>query len=765
MCMRVLIDNYDGLGPLDYTACVQFGKDAVIQRKLNATSSLRLILVLSIGLTAPGLNARLLVQTASGTFLFTGYVLESPVGIELGEATRGDVKALLVEAVSDEALLDRAVWTASTTILSGTAGQNWGVLGSLCSAQGLELNVASGLATSSRVALPGGGRWSTLASNLAGSTRSTYRALNSVIDVTPMGARIHNLAPYDLGVRLTPAPSKDLHWLASDVTVQGHDEPDAYVTELFASDGVTSIFRLSQLPFHPHAAQTTTIVDLFQGTSVNRALWAVVDASGHIAMTAGGLTCTGGSGRQNESFVSSVQEIEMGGNLLLEAQGVQLSIGSVGMLLGLYAGPTSGSGCFAGFSVTSTQGAISLTATVNGAASGSVFSTISGHLYTLRLRVYTPETERVRQSYTYPAAHNLVTIGGDVVPSNGWLELEVQDITNGTGSQATVLYSGFVPSVPPACSLGLLASGSLACSIKSVHCSQSAPVQVSVSGQGTTRQQLVLGTVAEGGACHLTSSGEIVFYPAAIPASSTLITVVYRSRRLAVARRMLPGQPGTVTSWAGSVVHPPAWSSIDCENAAKAILAFGISRDTALQGRYGSQQVLTGNDLWPGDALQLNSSSDVSKHQVTVRSATLELQNACNDIVRYQVEFANDFVESLNIQTSSRLAATSDLPQTATALDNAPASLTGLTTASITQTSVVFSTGLAAPVNGGFEVRRRDATFGPGIDSDLVLRTAAQTFSIPRISAVEQYFVRMYDGSSPPLYSAQSAAVFINIPM
>ena len=763
--MRVLIDNYDGLGPLDYTACVQFGKDAVIQRKLNAVSTLRMVLVLSVGLATPGVNARLSVENASGTFLFTGYVLEAPLRIVLGEATRGGVKALLVEGVSDEALLDRVVWTAGTTNLSGTAEQNWGVLGSLCSAQGLELNIASGLATSSRVALPGGGRWSALASSLAGSTRSTYRALNSVIDVTPIGARIHSLAPDDLGVRLTPAPLRDLHWLASDITVQGHDEPDAYVTEIFAGDGVTSIFRLSQAPFRPHAAQITKIVDLFQGTSVNRALWAVVDASGHIAMTAGGLTCTGGSGRQNESSVFSVQEIEMGGNLLLEAQGVQLSSGSVGMLLGLYAGSTSGSGCFAGFAVTSTQGAVSLTATVNGAASGSAFLTTSGHLYTLRLRVYTPETERVRQSYTYPAAHNLVTIGGDVVPSTGWLELEVQDITNGIGSQATVLYSGVVPSVPPACSLGLLVSGSLACSIKSVHCSQSAPVQVSVSGQGTTRQQLILGTAAEGGACHLTSSGEIVFYPATIPASSMLITVAYRSRRLAIARRMMPGQPGTVTSWAGGVVHPPAWSSVDCENAAKAILAFGNIGGAALQGRYGIQQVLTGDDLWPGDALQLCSSSDISAHQVTVHSVNLELQDASSDIVRYQVEFANDFVESLSIQTSSRLAATSDLPQAATALDTAPASLTALTIASITQTSVVFSTGLAAPVNGGFEVRRRDATFGPGIDSDLVLRTAAQTFSIPRISVVEQYFVRMYDGSRSPLYSTQSAAVFVNIPM
>jgi len=36
-------------------------------------------------------------------------------------------------------------------------------------------------------------------------------------------------------------------------------------------------------------------------------------------------------------------------------------------------------------------------------------------------------------------------------------------------------------------------------------------------------------------------------------------------------------------------------------------------------------------------------------------------------------------------------------------------------------------------------------------------------FTIPREAAMEQYYIRMYDGSTPPNYSRFSSAVFINV--
>jgi hypothetical protein len=46
-----------------------------------------------------------------------------------------------------------------------------------------------------------------------------------------------------------------------------------------------------------------------------------------------------------------------------------------------------------------------------------------------------------------------------------------------------------------------------------------------------------------------------------------------------------------------------------------------------------------------------------------------------------------------------------------------------------------------------------------------VLRSPVATFSLPRAAEREQFFIRMYDGSAPPLYSRVSAAIFTNVPV
>ena len=79
---------------------------------------------------------------------------------------------------------------------------------------------------------------------------------------------------------------------------------------------------------------------------------------------------------------------------------------------------------------------------------------------------------------------------------------------------------------------------------------------------------------------------------------------------------------------------------------------------------------------------------------------------------------------------------------------------------SLTDTALQVDAGTAPPVGGGFEVRRRDWSFGMGADQDLVLRSPVRSFSIPRAAQVERYYVRMYDGSTPPQYSRLSSAVF-----
>ncbi len=62
-------------------------------------------------------------------------------------------------------------------------------------------------------------------------------------------------------------------------------------------------------------------------------------------------------------------------------------------------------------------------------------------------------------------------------------------------------------------------------------------------------------------------------------------------------------------------------------------------------------------------------------------------------------------------------------------------------------------------------MRRRDGAFGAGVDQDLVLRSPVRSFSVPREAQVERYYVRMYDGSAPPVFSRLSSAIFTDIPV
>jgi hypothetical protein len=69
------------------------------------------------------------------------------------------------------------------------------------------------------------------------------------------------------------------------------------------------------------------------------------------------------------------------------------------------------------------------------------------------------------------------------------------------------------------------------------------------------------------------------------------------------------------------------------------------------------------------------------------------------------------------------------------------------------------------PTGGGFEVRLRDFAFMPGQDPTLALRGSLPNLTFLRASASDRFYIRMYDGSTPPNYSEFSTALFINLPL
>jgi hypothetical protein len=62
------------------------------------------------------------------------------------------------------------------------------------------------------------------------------------------------------------------------------------------------------------------------------------------------------------------------------------------------------------------------------------------------------------------------------------------------------------------------------------------------------------------------------------------------------------------------------------------------------------------------------------------------------------------------------------------------------------------------------EVRWSDQGWGQFNDENLAGRFTTQAFTLPRLTKVEDYFLRQYDASVPPRYSRHSAALHIDYP-
>ncbi len=94
--------------------------------------------------------------------------------------------------------------------------------------------------------------------------------------------------------------------------------------------------------------------------------------------------------------------------------------------------------------------------------------------------------------------------------------------------------------------------------------------------------------------------------------------------------------------------------------------------------------------------------------------------------------------------------------------------LANLTNAQITQvssTTVQVDAGVSPANGGGIEVRAHDFGWGPGNDRNLLGRFSTQTFSLPRVARSQNYFLRLYDSSSPPHYSRYAAALHVDYPL
>ena len=771
--MKLTIDNLDGKGALDYTSALAGKPSLRIERELNAPSICSFVLVPSVlDLAVPLRFGRVVVSDDSGTVLFTGYIAVEPALELAGEGPAGPVYQAVVSAISDELLLDMQGVPQMTTLYAEPAGEALQSFTSAVGAEQFSLNTTQATGVAGRFVAEPSEKWSTNAGLLASHSRNAYRAMAGSVTLAPIGSTTHLLSESAGTLQMGRLQAAQVKTLANDVTVCGEEEPSAYVTEIFQGDGSTTLFDLTEEPFFPPSSKTHPLADLFQGPSINASLWQVQDPGHHVSLTANGVTCSGGNGADGQTFVCTISSFELGGSLVIEAGGVQFSSGSTGVLSGLYSGSVLSANCIAGFQVTQNNGNNSIAAFVSGAVSGNAFTPVAGHVYTLRTRIYAKEMQRVLQSYYSVDDTGVKLWGGTGIACNVNCVLEVQDTTNGVAQTPVVLYDGTLADAPAVGLYAPLNSASLFCSIRSITITQQGPEWVTSIPPGGGMVTRRIGTTAQGADCKIERTGKLRFYTTSIPQSGELVFVSYRTKRRAVARlanSMATSSQGTTqipatARWLGTVTNPRPFSSADCENAATAILDLASSRGAAWKGTYTGWNFETQGDVWPGDLLAISATSSGMAANVVVRKVQIEMQNTSPQLNKYTLYFANDWAEPLAIKTSSTVPADAWLPQqpqTAEPLSN----LRDMSVTSVSSSAIQINTNMTPPAGGGFEVRRRDWCFGPGTDSDLVLRSPVSNFTIPREAVMEQYYVRMYDGSTPPNYSRFSSAVFVNVPL
>ena len=761
----------------DYTAALDGARPLTIGRKLNEPSICQLWLSLPANgsLAMPFRNQSLAVTGDDGTPYFTGYIAVSPLPEYAGFAIEGPRYRIAIQALSDELLLDQLAMPPSTGATGETAGTLMTALVTHTGSAALSTRGLSLSAPVSNFVPDPGAPWSKSAGQVASQARAAYRAVNGALTLSTLQSKVHTLNETDGSLSLANLAftASVKRALANDVTVCGEHEPVAYATEYFLGDGVTTQFYLAANPFFSAASESTMISELFNESAIDLRVWGNPGGYGYLSLGAGGLVMNGSNGIDGEALVTWLDPVEMGGTLLLEAVGVSLSLGSTGVLAGFFVGYETQDACTAGFQVTAQQGtgAVTLQPLIQGTLAGTTYAVNPANQYTLRARVHCAENERALAIYRSFGDSGAITLGGqtNIRPAN--IQLEIQEFVNGVGGMPVTLYDGEVASLPPACMVVAASSINLIGTMRAINLTNLGSGWVVSTPPGGGSYTRRMGTVAEAAECHLERTGRVVFYNGYAPVAGEQIAVNYRTvgrtvgRAVNTASQQALTQAGTpaVATWIGSVTNPPARSSADCRNAALAIEQAAAGVSALWSGTYRGNRTSFATDVWPGDALLLNAPSTSLNAEVVVRTVKVSYRASYPDLVEYAIAFANDWADDLAIKTSATVPADAWLP--AAIAPTYPANLTGLAVTALNGSTVAISAGVTPPAGGGFEIRRRDFAFMPGEDPGLVVRATLPNMTFSRETANDRFYVRMYDGSTPPNYSEFSTALFINLPL
>jgi hypothetical protein len=173
-------------------------------------------------------------------------------------------------------------------------------------------------------------------------------------------------------------------------------------------------------------------------------------------------------------------------------------------------------------------------------------------------------------------------------------------------------------------------------------------------------------------------------------------------------------------------------------------------------------------DIFPGDGLTLNVPSRGAAFSAVVREIDVELADLAGENSRYVLRFVDAGDPALAFVFDSATAQpVSNLP----AVDKSALGslflpdISGAVITSVTSTTATIDAGFIPGTGEGIEVRRTDAAWGPDNDRNLIGRFSSRSFTVTRYGRVQDFFLRRFDGSTPPRYSRYSAGLHLDYPL
>lgn len=771
--MNLLIDNNDGLGPQDYSGWVEAEHLPKIKRQLNRAATMTASLVnCGPGFTVPASGARVVLHYGSGLSLFTGYLATAPEQQYLGQGQQGPAWRYTLAAVDDSCLLDDNALPVRTPFASRTAGDALRTLANDVLPGGLDLSGVQDVSPVYQLPIVPQKTWTEHAQELTTMARATYRAHDGKLDFQPVGQNRFSLSDQDPNFAPEGLVLLQGDQLRNDITILGELEPVVYVRDYFLGDGTTLGFYLSTSPFSK--STVTLFTEDYIDAQLDPTLWQITDPNGKVSVSGGQLQINGGP-----ATVSYVEKLELAGGLMMQHGLVTFNAASSGTLGGIYNGGVGDGNCVAGFSISPSGTNCVIQALVNGAATGTPLTTTPGHLYALATQLFCNEAHRVHQTYlssTHPAGNGR---GGDAVAAVMRVVLTVHDIDpNNPGTlaaPATVLFDDVLGAPPGFATYATVNGASLYASISFTSLEHMVDAEVRSMIPGQSFRTRLAGSLSNGGECYISSTGELHFYTPYPPQANEQIVVAYRSSARAVARvqdqnsiaaHKNGGDSGR-RSYVRRLKLPLAPTSIDCENAALAILD-----DTVQPAWIGEYRVLSdflpASDVLPADAVQVSVASRGAAFTGIVREVDIAVISLADDRSLYAVRFANDAAELLAFEFESMTLPAPVSTIFTTTSGSSEMYIPSLTAAQVTDviaTYITVDAGVAPPPGGGIEVRRSDAGWGPGAAGNLAGRFTTQTFTLPRLSRVQSYYLRQYDASNPAKYSRDSALLHVDYPL